>query len=49
VNGDHIGYRYEAVKFLGKGSFGTALQCIDHKTKQEIALKIVKNKRKYVY
>lgn len=34
VTGDHIGYRYEAVKFLGKGSFGTALQCIDHKTKE---------------
>ena len=49
VTGDHIGYRYEVVKFLGKGSFGTALQCIDHKTKTEIALKLVKNKRKYVY
>jgi len=49
VDGDHIGYRYEVLKFLGKGSFGTALQCIDHKTKTEIALKVVKNKRKYVY
>ena len=25
VDGDHIGYRYEVIKFLGKGSFGTAL------------------------
>lgn len=25
VTGDHIGYRYEVIKFLGKGSFGTAL------------------------
>ena len=33
VVGDHIGYRYEIVDFLGKGSFGTALACIDHKTK----------------
>lgn len=22
---DHIGYRYQIIKFLGKGSFGTAL------------------------
>ena len=35
--------------FLGKGSFGTALKCLDHKTGKEIALKIVKNKQKYVY
>ena len=33
VIGDHIGYRYEIVEFLGKGSFGTALGCIDHKEK----------------
>lgn len=44
VEGDHIGYRYEVIKFLGKGSFGTALKCMDHKTGKEIALKIVKNK-----
>ena len=44
MENDHIGYRYEVLKFLGKGSFGTALQCIDHKTGKEIALKVVKNK-----
>ncbi len=49
MENDHIGYRYEVLKFLGKGSFGTALQCIDHKTGREIALKVVKNKQKYVY
>ena len=43
--GDHIGYRYEITEFLGKGSFGTALKCIDHKDKTEVAVKIVKNKR----
>lgn len=32
VNNDHIGYRYEVLSFLGKGSFGTALKCRDHKT-----------------
>ncbi len=49
MDNDHIGYRYEVLKFLGKGSFGTALKCIDHKTGKEIALKVVKNKQKYVY
>lgn len=49
IVGDHIGYRYEIVEFLGKGSFGTALRCIDHKEKKDIAIKIVKNKKKYYY
>lgn len=49
INGDHIGYRYEIVEFLGKGSFGTALKVIDHKEKRELAIKIVKNKKKYYY
>jgi len=46
---DHIGYRYEVLSFIGKGSFGTALRCFDHKNKEEVALKIVKNKKKYQY
>jgi hypothetical protein len=49
VVGDHIGFRYEIVDFLGKGSFGTALACVDHKTKSQVAVKIVKNKKKYYY
>jgi len=49
VNNDHIGYRYEVISFLGKGSFGTALKCRDHKTGQDIAIKLVKNKQKYYY
>jgi dual specificity tyrosine-phosphorylation-regulated kinase 2/3/4 len=49
ITGDHIGYRYEIKEFLGKGSFGTALRCYDHKDKRELAIKIVKNKKKYYY
>lgn len=49
MNNDHIGYRYEVKSFLGKGSFGTAVKCLDHKTGEDIALKIVKNKKKYYY
>jgi len=29
---DQIAYRYELLDFLGKGSFGQALKCYDHKT-----------------
>eukprot|EP00347_Sterkiella_histriomuscorum_P019859 403340035 len=49
VVGDHIGYRFEVLEFIGKGSFGTALKCFDHKKKEDVALKIVKNKKKYQY
>jgi dual specificity tyrosine-phosphorylation-regulated kinase 2/3/4 len=44
-----MGYRYEVKKFLGKGSFGTCVLCRDHKTGEDIALKVVKNKKKYYY
>ena len=46
---DHIAYRYEIMHFLGKGSFGIAVKCYDHKHKEEVALKIIKNKKKYYY
>lgn len=41
---EHIGYRYEVVKKLGKGSFGIVLRVFDHKQKEFVALKILKNK-----
>ncbi len=44
VPGDHLGYRFEVVDFLGKGSFGQALRCIDHKTGEIVAVKIIRNK-----
>ena len=46
---DHIGFRYQVKKFLGKGSFGTCVLCTDHKTGEEMALKVIKNKKKYYY
>jgi dual specificity tyrosine-phosphorylation-regulated kinase 2/3/4 len=47
--GDHIGYRYEIQQFLGKGSFGQAIRCFDHKRQEMVALKVIKNKKKYYY
>ena len=43
VLGDHINYRYEIIKILGKGSFAQVVQARDHMKKREIALKITRN------
>lgn len=43
---EHLAYRYEVTKKIGKGSFGTVLRCYDHKEKHYVALKILKNKKR---
>lgn len=43
---DQIAYRYEVLEYIGKGSFGQALKCFDHKEKQIVALKILRCKKK---
>jgi dual specificity tyrosine-phosphorylation-regulated kinase 2/3/4 len=47
VLGDHILYRYEIVDILGKGSFGQVVRCIDHKTGGLVAIKIIRNKKRF--
>lgn len=44
---DHIAFRYEIVKTLGRGSFGQVLQCRDHKTGAFVAVKLIRNKRRF--
>jgi len=44
---DHINYRYEIISLLGKGSFGKVLKCYDHKEKNYVAVKIIKNKKRF--
>ena len=44
---DHVAYRYEILKVLGKGSFGQVLKAFDHKTQQHIALKMVRNEKRF--
>ncbi|KAJ3413890.1 Dual specificity tyrosine-phosphorylation-regulated kinase [Chytridiales sp. JEL 0842] len=44
---DHIAYRYEIVSLLGKGSFGQVVKCYDHKLKTHVALKIIRNKKRF--
>lgn len=36
-------YRYEILNLLGKGTFGQVCQCYDHKEKEFVSIKIVKN------
>ena len=43
---EQLAYRYEVIKKLGKGSFGVVLKCYDHKKKEYVALKILKNKER---
>ncbi|RKF62271.1 putative dual specificity protein kinase pom1 [Erysiphe neolycopersici] len=47
IPGDHIYYRYEIVDLLGRGSFGQVVRCIDHKTGGLVAVKIIRNKKRF--
>ncbi|KAI9362970.1 kinase-like domain-containing protein [Zopfochytrium polystomum] len=47
TNRDHIAYRYEVISLLGKGSFGQVVKCYDHKKKINVALKIIRNKKRF--
>lgn len=44
---DHISYRYEVLKLLGKGSFGQVLKVYDHKTSEYVALKMIRNEKRF--
>ena len=47
VLGDHLAYRYEVLDVLGKGSFGQVMRCIDHKTGRLVAIKIIRNRKRF--
>lgn len=47
VIGDHLAYRYEIVDILGKGSFGQVVRCIDHNMGALVAIKIIRNKKRF--
>lgn len=47
IEGDHLAYRYEVVDVLGKGSFGQVVRCVDHKTGILVAVKIIRNKKRF--
>ncbi|SNX87041.1 related to putative dual specificity protein kinase pom1 [Melanopsichium pennsylvanicum] len=47
INKDHLAFRYEIVDLLGRGSFGQVLQCRDHKTGKTVAIKLIRNKKRF--
>ena len=47
ILGDHLAYRYEVVDILGKGSFGQVVRCVDHKEGGVVAVKIIRNKKRF--
>jgi serine/threonine protein kinase len=47
VPGDAIAYKYEVIALLGRGSFGRVFKAYDHKKKEYVALKIIKNQEKF--
>ena len=47
VNHDHVAYRYEVLKVIGKGSFGQVVKAYDHKKQEHVALKMVRNEKRF--
>ena len=45
--GYHLNYRYEIIGLLGKGSFGEAVQCYDHKNKEIVCIKIINSREEF--
>jgi len=44
---DHLAYRFEVQRALGRGSFGQVVGCLDHRTQRQVAVKIIRNRAKY--
>ncbi|XP_070535011.1 dual specificity tyrosine-phosphorylation-regulated kinase 4-like isoform X2 [Ptychodera flava] len=44
---DHLVYRYEIFEVIGKGSFGQVVKALDHKTGQMVAVKMIRNKKRF--
>jgi len=44
---DHLDYRYEVLEPLGKGAFGRVLRCYDHKDNIHVAVKIIRNAKRF--
>eukprot|EP01062_Namystynia_karyoxenos_P072418 TRINITY_DN6857_c0_g1_i2.p1 TRINITY_DN6857_c0_g1~~TRINITY_DN6857_c0_g1_i2.p1 ORF type:complete len:745 (+),score=264.75 TRINITY_DN6857_c0_g1_i2:86-2236(+) len=47
VTHDHIGFRFEILNILGKGSFGQVLKVFDYKENRPMALKVIRNKKRF--
>ena len=47
--GNQLNYRYELLCSLGKGSYGEAIKCYDHKTNEYVCIKIIKSHSKFYH
>ncbi|XP_076620641.1 dual specificity tyrosine-phosphorylation-regulated kinase 2 isoform X1 [Colletes latitarsis] len=47
VTHDHVAYRYEVLRVIGKGSFGQVVKAYDHKLQEHVALKMVRNEKRF--
>lgn len=47
ISHDHIGYRYEVLDVIGRGSFGQVIRALDHKNNVQVAIKIIRNKKRF--
>lgn len=45
---DHIGYRYEILGSLGRGTFADVVRAFDHKTGSFVAIKIIRSEPQYL-
>ncbi|XP_073822993.1 dual-specificity tyrosine phosphorylation-regulated kinase 2 [Musca autumnalis] len=48
IEHDHIAFRYEILEIIGKGSFGQVIRALDHKTNTHVAIKIIRNKKRFL-
>ncbi|CAB3384521.1 Hypothetical predicted protein [Cloeon dipterum] len=44
---DQIAFRYEILEVIGRGSFGQVIKALDHKTNTYVAIKIIRNKKRF--
>lgn len=44
---DHLAFRYEIIDKIGSGSFGQAVKCFDHKLNSLVAVKVIRNKKRF--
>ncbi|XP_054282230.1 dual specificity tyrosine-phosphorylation-regulated kinase 4-like isoform X2 [Macrosteles quadrilineatus] len=44
---DHVCFRYEILEVIGKGSFGQVIRALDHKNNTHVAIKIIRNKKRF--
>ncbi|KYQ92685.1 putative protein serine/threonine kinase [Tieghemostelium lacteum] len=47
IEHDHIAYRYEVLSILGQGSFCQVAKAYDHKNQILVALKIIRNQKRF--